>query len=554
MKYFKDNIEKLTKSNTNFRKIAFTGKHSQLSLMSLKPNQDIGDEVHKVDQFFRVEQGEGNAVIAGEENKVSDGDAFIVPAGTKHNVFNVGKTLLKLYTIYSPPQHKDGVVHKTKLDAIKEEEDNRAENRDKDDSIPFHMYGAPTGYDSEGYGPFLFRTQAREEQLIARSKSESKKRVLIGSLGDTKRKIERLNKGKNRAEENTMDNSYNNLQSMLDEGWLSDAGSWAKTKLSNLVKTSKGNVNKGASATKASSAYDNAQKATSAYGATTPETLDKDYDLPAFLRQGGKVKDLSMEDAVNRVTSIKRLRMNQGKEQRIPSTYTEEVTNENRSNSEINLQGIINEGFKEILGNAVTKVAKAIKVPGEAPEGPSIKPIKRNMSTYVSGILSDQHKKEEKEHMSHPYSPRREDQRVDRWTREFRRDKNRVKAEAYGLKRGTKYKPVNDPDFNESCSYQNLSSMLNEVYDPEVWKKHDEKNRIELEKLRAAGKVPSFLAKPKSTAETPSTVTKPVAPPTTQSPAKAKIPRRDEISPIEWANLSDSQADEYRRHWLASGD
>lgn len=339
MKYFKDNIEKLTKSNTNFRKIAFTGKHSQLSLMSLKPNQDIGDEVHKVDQFFRVEQGEGNAVIAGEENKVSDGDAFIVPAGTKHNVFNVGKTLLKLYTIYSPPQHKDGVIHKTKMDALKEsDEDNRAVNRVEDGPIPFTMYGAPTGYESNDKGAFKFLIRERDRKLLSRTKDPNKQRFYRGLIATADREIDQLNKGKNRAEENTMDNSYSNLQSMLDEG------------------------------------------------------------------------------------------------------------------------------FKETLGNVVTKIAKAIKVPGEAPSGPSINPINRNMSTYVSGILSDQHKKEEKEQMSHPYSPRREDQRVDRWAREFRRDKNRVKAEVYGLKRGTKYQSVTDPDFNESCSYQNLASILNEVY------------------------------------------------------------------------------------------
>ncbi|MFH0863744.1 MAG: cupin domain-containing protein [Candidatus Gottesmanbacteria bacterium] len=116
---FVGNIEELTLANNNFRQVIFTGNHSQLVLMTLKPNQDIGMEVHpNVDQFFRIEQGQGKIVLNGEEQQVSNGYAIVVRAGTNHNLINTSSTdPLKLYTIYSPAQHKDGVVHATKAEA-----------------------------------------------------------------------------------------------------------------------------------------------------------------------------------------------------------------------------------------------------------------------------------------------------------------------------------------------------------------------------------------------------------------------------------------------------
>jgi mannose-6-phosphate isomerase-like protein (cupin superfamily) len=125
MKGFKSNIERDTLSNGNFRRVVYTGKHSQLVLMNLKPSEEIGEEVHKtVDQFFRFEKGEGIVSIDGTKHKVADGDAVIVPAGARHNVTNTSKTAeLKLYTIYSPPEHQDGTVHKTKADALAKPEE-----------------------------------------------------------------------------------------------------------------------------------------------------------------------------------------------------------------------------------------------------------------------------------------------------------------------------------------------------------------------------------------------------------------------------------------------
>jgi mannose-6-phosphate isomerase-like protein (cupin superfamily) len=120
-----DNIEDRTKENSNFRKVLYTGTHMQLVVMSLKPGEDIGVEVHdSVDQFFRVEEGDGNVVMNGEESTVSDDMVFIVPAGVEHNVINTSETEdLKLYTIYAPPNHPAETVHMTREDAMLAEEE-----------------------------------------------------------------------------------------------------------------------------------------------------------------------------------------------------------------------------------------------------------------------------------------------------------------------------------------------------------------------------------------------------------------------------------------------
>lgn len=123
-KGFVSNIEKDTIKNTDFRRVLYTGKFSQLVLMTLVPGEDIGAEVHDdVDQFFRFEKGEGMVVIDGVEHKVSDGMAVVVPSGAMHNVINTSKrSKLRLYTIYSPPEHQDKVVRPTKAQAMKQEE------------------------------------------------------------------------------------------------------------------------------------------------------------------------------------------------------------------------------------------------------------------------------------------------------------------------------------------------------------------------------------------------------------------------------------------------
>ncbi len=126
MKAYVGVIEKQTLKNGYFRKVLFTGKHAQLVVMCLKPKEEIGNEVHHhVDQFFRLEAGEARFVFNGKEKhivKTKDGGAVIVPAGTYHNVINNSKTKkLKLYTIYSPPNHPAGTIHKTKAEAMKAE-------------------------------------------------------------------------------------------------------------------------------------------------------------------------------------------------------------------------------------------------------------------------------------------------------------------------------------------------------------------------------------------------------------------------------------------------
>lgn len=119
MKGFATNIEKDTLENVNFRKVVYTSKHSQLVLMSLEPSEEIGTEIHPDnDQFFRFEKGEGKVIINDQEYEVKDGTAIIVPVGAKHNVINTSKEKkLKLYTIYSPAHHKDGIVRATRKEA-----------------------------------------------------------------------------------------------------------------------------------------------------------------------------------------------------------------------------------------------------------------------------------------------------------------------------------------------------------------------------------------------------------------------------------------------------
>ena len=124
MKGFVTNLEKETLKNADFRRVLYTGRNSQLVLMKLKPGEEIGEEVHDdVDQFFRFEKGKGKVVIDGVEHGVTDGSGVIVPAGARHNVVNTSKNAdLKLYTIYSPPEHQDKVVRHTKAEALASEE------------------------------------------------------------------------------------------------------------------------------------------------------------------------------------------------------------------------------------------------------------------------------------------------------------------------------------------------------------------------------------------------------------------------------------------------
>ncbi|HEX2763464.1 MAG TPA: cupin domain-containing protein [Allosphingosinicella sp.] len=118
MKGYCDDIERATEENEDFRRVVYTGRNLQLVLMSLAPGDEIGEEVHEDrDQFFRIEEGEGVITIDGVEKEVEDDFAVIVPAGARHNVVNTGEAPLKLYTIYGPPEHRDGIVHKDKAQA-----------------------------------------------------------------------------------------------------------------------------------------------------------------------------------------------------------------------------------------------------------------------------------------------------------------------------------------------------------------------------------------------------------------------------------------------------
>jgi mannose-6-phosphate isomerase-like protein (cupin superfamily) len=123
MKGFVDNIEELTTGNKEFRRVVYTGQYIQLVLMSLKKGEEIGEEVHvDRDQFFRIEKGKGVIVIDGQRHKVRSDDAVVVPAGARHNVINTGEKSLKLYTLYGPPEHADGIVQDTPAEAERQEE------------------------------------------------------------------------------------------------------------------------------------------------------------------------------------------------------------------------------------------------------------------------------------------------------------------------------------------------------------------------------------------------------------------------------------------------
>jgi len=120
MKGYLANIERATLDNTDYRRVLYTAKNSQLVLMSIEPGDEIGEETHHLDQFIRFEAGVAKVMLDGVEHTVEDDWAVVIPAGTKHNVINTGDTPLKLYSIYSPPEHKDGTLHATKAEEKEE--------------------------------------------------------------------------------------------------------------------------------------------------------------------------------------------------------------------------------------------------------------------------------------------------------------------------------------------------------------------------------------------------------------------------------------------------
>jgi mannose-6-phosphate isomerase-like protein (cupin superfamily) len=123
MRGFIGDIENRTEANQDFRRVLYTGPHMQLVLMSLNPGEEIGEEIHdSTDQFFRVEEGKGEVSIDGRRTQIESDDAIVIPAGARHNIRNIGDKPLKLYTLYAPPQHEDGTVHRTKQDAERLEE------------------------------------------------------------------------------------------------------------------------------------------------------------------------------------------------------------------------------------------------------------------------------------------------------------------------------------------------------------------------------------------------------------------------------------------------
>lgn len=122
MKGFIQNIEDITVKNEEFRRVLYTAKNCQLVIMALKPKEEIGMEMHELDQFFRVEEGAGEAIINGVRTEIGAGFAVIVPAGTNHNIINTGSVSMKLYTLYAPPNHRDGIIHHTRVEAEKDNE------------------------------------------------------------------------------------------------------------------------------------------------------------------------------------------------------------------------------------------------------------------------------------------------------------------------------------------------------------------------------------------------------------------------------------------------
>ena len=122
--HYVGNIEKETLENETFRTVLFTDSNLQLVVMSLLPMEDIGEETHELDQFIRIEKGEGKAVLDGKEYQLKDGNVVVIPKGTRHNILNTSATeKMKLYTLYAPPEHPDKTVHKTKADALQDEHD-----------------------------------------------------------------------------------------------------------------------------------------------------------------------------------------------------------------------------------------------------------------------------------------------------------------------------------------------------------------------------------------------------------------------------------------------
>lgn len=120
MKGYIGNIEQETKENSDYRRVLYTAKNSQLVVMNIQPGDEIGEEVHELDQFIRIESGEGKAIMDGVEHLLEDDYAIVIPAGMSHNVINTGTEELKLYSIYSPAEHKNGTVHRTKADEKEE--------------------------------------------------------------------------------------------------------------------------------------------------------------------------------------------------------------------------------------------------------------------------------------------------------------------------------------------------------------------------------------------------------------------------------------------------
>jgi mannose-6-phosphate isomerase-like protein (cupin superfamily) len=122
VKGFVEDIESIAVENEDFRRVLYTAKHCQLVVMALKPKEEIGAEVHTLDQFFRVEDGTGEAILDGARLPIKAGSAVVVPAGARHNIINTGRVPLKLYTVYAPPNHRDGVVHHTRGEAQADDE------------------------------------------------------------------------------------------------------------------------------------------------------------------------------------------------------------------------------------------------------------------------------------------------------------------------------------------------------------------------------------------------------------------------------------------------